>query len=175
MPQPLTHLNQFRIVFLQGKFCNGCEKVHGPHSMAFHSVLLPHGQVGLAVRIVKAIGSRIFPPGFRLCVKIVGLLPPFLDEKLREFQVRGVIGDPVQLEQSQFNLFVPGVAPLLALSWAEDFPDVIYHPAHDLQQLVFPRRLVIRHSSFNKVPCAIQFMVVPEVGPAALKTCDGVI
>lgn len=61
------------------------------------------------------------------------------------------------------------IAAQLALATAEGLDQVIGITAHDIEKLALAGCLKISDRSFNQMPGAIEFMMVAQVGPSAIR------
>ncbi len=73
------------------------------------------------------------------------------------------------LDQREFDLGVAAIAALLPGTGSERRADMVETAFHDVQEPPPPGCLEVGDSSFKQVPHVVEFVVVPQVGPAVLR------
>jgi len=124
---------------------------------------------------MPAISGRIFAALARLDVKVVRLRAALVDEVLGQPPVALFPRNAIQPHQGEFDLFVARIAVALALARAEGAIDEIRVAAHHLQELALAGGLEVGHGRLDKVPGTVEFVLVPQVGPASTRLDDGVV
>ena len=97
-------------------------------------------------------------PALGLLLKKVRILSTLLEEIARHVLVGFLSGRMVHAHQTDLHLLVSRNARNLILS--EPVHDMLRHPLHHAEQLVFSGRLVIRHCRLHHMACAVEFMAL---------------
>src|ERR1043166_2836229 len=103
-------------------------------------------------------------------------LPPgFLKKKPRQLEIPPFTRRPPQLYQRQLDLGMARVTHSLPRSRSKHRINVVCVTSGYVQKIPFPRRLKMRHRSFEHVPRAIQLMIIPQICPTVARFLHGVI
>ena len=102
----------------------------------------------------------------RFLVVVMRLLSSLVNEEAGHLQIAFFICGVVKFDQRQLDLLVAGVARDLAFFRTESLADQIGVAAHGIQEIAAPGGVEMRHRGFDKMPCAVELMAVPQVFPA---------
>ena len=94
------------------------------------------------------------------------LAAPLVGEVGGEVELLPLAGQPVELDQRDLDLLVPGVAALLTRASAEGGADVVEVALHHVEHLAAAGGLEVGDRAFEQVAAVVELVVVAEVGPA---------
>jgi len=123
--------------------------------------------VGLIV-FVRAgpIGGRVLAARARLFGEVVRLAAALVDEIGGEIEPPSVAGKAVELDQSELDFLMAGIAPLLSRPPSERRRDMVDVALHDVEKPPPAGRAKVGDRAFEQVAGVIEFVVVAEVRPA---------
>src|SRR5689334_620488 len=102
------------------------------------------------MRLIVLVGlgpecRRILASLTRLSIEVMRLPSALVHEILTQLQITLLTRHLIQLDQREFDLFMPGISPFLARCRAEDAIDVVRIATHHIQQDPFPGGLKVSH------------------------------
>ena len=90
----------------------------------------------------------------------------FLNKVFHQIEIAWLLRDVVQPHQRQLDFRVARIAVQLVFARAKHAVDMIRQPAHHVQQAALSGSLEIRHTRFNHMSGAVQFVALGQIGPA---------
>jgi hypothetical protein len=132
--------------------------------------MLAHRGVRLAVFVglLNEIG-RIATVADRFFGKEMRFHASFVDEELAEIEIFLLSGHTGELDQCELDFLVATIAAKLAFAPTEGLCQVVGIAAHDVEQLALACRLEVSHRGFDQVAGAVEFVMIAQVGPAAVR------
>ena len=94
------------------------------------------------------------------------LCAAFLNKVFHQIEIAWLLRDVVQPHQRQLDFRVARIAVQLVFARAKHAVDMIRQPAHHVQQAALSGSLEIRHTRFNHMSGAVQFVALGQIGPA---------
>lgn len=147
------------------------EQVYGPHGVSLRRRLLAYRQMRLRVfQVVRA--TSFLSSRRRFQFEIVRPSAALVDKISGQFKVLWIIGRTIQFHKGEFHFRMPRIAVLLPWIWAENARDAVREPTGDREDLLVARCRVVCGRRLDQVACAVQFMVVAQVGPARVRAGD---
>ena len=181
VPDPPAGGKHLGIPCQSGRVRHAAVEIHCPHRVAHRLRLLPHRHMGLM--IMEALFLPGFPigsvficrPFLLLQIKVIGPAAPHIQKETCKLQIFLLSRQLIESGQGHLRDLMTGIPLFLPLLRPELAADKIRIPLYGLQQLVFPRGLIIRDRALRQMSEAVQLMVIPQIGEDPIHAVDDII